>query len=164
MSRGGGDYRDAFRSTGTYAEQETGERAFVAGHSVPLRAFIDAFMMKEDYCGDGDGDGGTEETTTKRGRGGGGAAATATATGGAPVGVTAYLAQHDLLTQIPELSDACSPMPTYVGVGLPDQDHDHDHDHGGRSEDENENENVATAAAAAAAASAMRRVWLGPAG
>ena len=91
MSRGGGDYRDAFRSTGTYAEQETGERAFVAGHSVPLSAFIDAFMMNED-----DG-----------------------MSSGASAGVTAYLAQHDLLAQCgPELSDACSPAPKYVGLDV----------------------------------------------
>ena len=38
MSRGGGDYRDAFRDDrGTYAERELGARAFVAGHPARLR-------------------------------------------------------------------------------------------------------------------------------
>ena len=88
MSRGGGDYRDAFREgTGTYAEQELGERAFIAGHSMPLRDFIDAFTTN---------DGGT-----------GGEFA-----GG---GVTGYMAQHDFLGQVPEASAACSPTPPYVG-------------------------------------------------
>ena len=60
-------------------------------------------------------------------------------------GITAYLAQHDLLAQIPELADACSSTPSCVGL-------DHKADGG----DESKNEN--------AVAAAMRRVWLGPAG
>ena len=32
-----------------------GARAFVAGHAVPLRLFIDAFMMEEDGSGGGGG-------------------------------------------------------------------------------------------------------------
>ena len=48
MSRGGGDYRDAFRDDlGTYAERELGARAFVAGHPARLRDFVDAFLLRD---------------------------------------------------------------------------------------------------------------------
>ena len=52
-----------------------------------------------------------------------------------PPGVSAYLAQHDLLARIPELSDACSPTPPHVGDG-----------------DDAQRERT------------MRRCWLGPRG
>lgn len=127
MSRGGGDYRDAFREgAGTYAEQEMGERAFVAGHSAPLRDFVDAFLTSKNNRGGGGDDGGGD---------GGGCAGG----GDGPDGVVAYLAQHDLLAQIPELADACSPTPPYVGREV-------------KCSYDREGE------------AAMSRVWLGPAG
>jgi hypothetical protein len=47
MSRGGADYRDAFRDDlpgTTHFERELGSRAFVAGHVVSLRSFVDTFL------------------------------------------------------------------------------------------------------------------------
>lgn len=156
MSRGGGDYRDAFREgTGTYFEQELyGERAFVAGHSVSLREFIDAFMPDDgdDNGGlDSRGSGGNSEEGVKGSSSSGGGGGL-----GATGGITAYLAQHDLLAQVPELSDACSPTPPYVGL--------EDNGGGGGGEDKYAYGDGDKNASVSAAAAAMRRVWLGPAG
>ena len=51
MSRGGADYRDAFRDDlpegKTYAHRELGARAFVAGRLSSLRAFVDTFLAHD---------------------------------------------------------------------------------------------------------------------
>ena len=81
MSRGGADYRDAFRddlSGGkTHAHRELGARAFVAGHLSSLRGFVDTFLAPDAKTYD----------------------------------TVAYLAQHDLLSRVPELDEACGETP-----------------------------------------------------
>ena len=81
MSRGGADYRDAFRDDlpvgKTHAHRELGARAFVAGHLSSMRGFVDTFLARD-----------AKEYDT-----------------------IAYLAQHDLLSRVPELDEACGEMP-----------------------------------------------------
>ena len=81
MSRGGADYRDAFRDDlpvgKTHAHRERGARAFVAGHLSSMRGFVDTFLARD-----------AKEYDT-----------------------IAYLAQHDLLSRVPELDEACGEMP-----------------------------------------------------
>lgn len=81
MSRGGADYRDAFRDDlpggKTHAHRELGARAFVAGHPSSLRGFVDTFLSPD-----------AKEYDT-----------------------VAYLAQHDLLSRVPELDEACGGLP-----------------------------------------------------
>jgi hypothetical protein len=162
-------------SAGTYAAQEMGARAFQAGHAVPLRVFMDAFIGDDNGGGGsggggasgggrGGGGGGGGESSGGEGGGGGGGGGSGGGGGFGPGGITAYLAQHDLLAQVPELSDACSPTPPYVGYENNDDDGGHNGGSGsgvgGGSGDGGggDEKNVA------AAATAMRRVWLGPAG
>ena len=86
MSRGGADYRDAFRddlSGGkTHAHRELGARAFVAGHLSSLRGFVDTFLAPDAKTYD----------------------------------TVAYLAQHDLLAQCRALAAAAPWRATFGDV------------------------------------------------
>ena len=105
MSRGGADYRDAFRDDlpggKTHAHRELGARAFVAGHPSSLRGFVDTFLSPD-----------AKEYDT-----------------------VAYLAQHDLLSRVPELDEACGGLPLPM-IGEDPDGGDGDGDPSGRGDDD----------------------------
>jgi len=137
MSRGGADYRDAFRDDlpggKTHAHRELGARAFVAGHPSSLRGFVDTFLSPD-----------AKEYDT-----------------------VAYLAQHDLLSRVPELDEACGGLPLPM-IGEDPDGGDGDGDPSGRGDDdETKTKTSATTCVSRGEQknkTIRRNAWLGPRG
>ena len=89
MSKGGADYRDAFRDDVnengvTHIQRESNpNRAFIAGHLSSLKSFCDTFLMPSSKT----------------------------------YSTTAYLAQYDLVSKVPELNEACGETPAFLCEG-----------------------------------------------